>query len=68
VERSTLADGAPIEIRPIVYVYGWRVALAGEVVAARAAVPAERRGNISRGAWFLPVLREPANERAMMEH
>lgn len=58
VERSVLADGTPIEVRPIVYVYGWRAALVGEVVSGRAITPSQRRGNTGRGAWSLPVLRE----------
>jgi hypothetical protein len=66
VERSVfagtgVASSSPtaIEIRPIVYVYGWKAALVGEVVTGRA-IPAggERRGNVSRGAYLLPVLRE----------
>jgi hypothetical protein len=67
VERSVFGNpGIPsgptaIEIRPIVYVYGWKAALVGEVVNGRA-IPAgrERRGNVSRGACLLPVLREAA--------
>ncbi len=67
VTRSVLGgtgNGSPetvqLEIRPLVYVYGWRAALVGEALAGRAvAASAERRGNISRGAAFLPVLREP---------
>jgi hypothetical protein len=67
VERSVfVGTGIPssptaIEIRPIVYVYGWKAALVGEVVTGRA-IPAggERRGNVSRGAYLLPVLREVA--------
>jgi hypothetical protein len=66
VARSVLAPpGTPletapsVELRPIVYVLGWRTALVGEIVTARAVQPGRRRGNISRGARFLPVLREP---------
>src|SRR5262249_6371150 len=75
VQRSVLAGtsvGAPhaveLAIRAIVYVYGWRAAFVSEVVAGRA-VPSglERRGNISRGAWFLPVLRE-ATVKSMRNH
>jgi Circularly permuted ATP-grasp type 2 len=69
VERSVLGatgiatfSSTAVEIRPIVYVYGWKAALVGEVVTGRA-IPAggERRGNVSRGAYLLPVLREASN-------
>jgi hypothetical protein len=62
VERPVLMGSsgpAVFEIRPIVYVYGWRKAIVGEVVSARAnPATSERRGNFSRGACLLPVLRE----------
>ena len=62
IERSVLigaSDPAALEIRPIVYVYGWRKAIVGEVVTARAnPARGERRGNLSRGAFLVPVLRE----------
>jgi len=75
VERSFLPgtgigppDPVQVEIRPIVYVYGWRAAFVGEAVAARALpVNAERRGNISPGGFFLPVLREASNKNAGRE-
>lgn len=73
--RSGSPDAVLLEIRPIVYVYGWQTAFVGEAVAGRAiAVNTERRGNVSRGACFLPVLREnasseslPARDRAAAE-
>jgi hypothetical protein len=67
VPRSILpaAHGSPartayVEIRPIVYVYGWRRALVADIVTGRASVGEHQlHGNISRGAQFLPVIREP---------
>jgi hypothetical protein len=51
--------GASVELRPIIYVYGWRAAAVDRVVTGRAIPPGgDRRGNISRGAQFLPVLLE----------
>lgn len=72
VTRSVLAGtgiGSPdtvrLEIRPLVYVYGWQAAFVGEAVSGRAAAAnADRRGNVSRGASFLPVLREAQNGNA----
>jgi hypothetical protein len=65
VDRSILSDfdaleALPeiVEIRPIVYVYGYGAALVSNAISGRA-VPARRNalGNISQGARFLPVLR-----------
>lgn len=53
------ALAASVEVRPIAYVLGWRTAVVGAVVTARAVCcGGEPRGNISRGAQFLPLLRE----------
>ena len=58
--NGTIAGAASIEVRPIVYVIGWRTAMVANIVSARA-IPSgsNRHGNISRGAQFLPVLLEP---------
>jgi hypothetical protein len=71
IERSVLNGGGPgvleaasLELRPIVYVYGWRAAVVGEVMAARAITHGDRHGNISRGALCVPVLREALRQTA----
>ena len=64
VERSVLPGSEPgrrsaiLELRPIVYVYGWRAALVAQVLAGRAITTGGRLGNVSRGACLLPVLRQ----------
>lgn len=72
ISRSVLAPmdnaaaiAASVEIRPIVYVIGWRTAIVGDCVTARA-IPTggNRYGNISRGAQYLPVLFEPVTSHA----
>jgi hypothetical protein len=58
--EGTVAGAASVEVRPILYVIGWRTAMVADIVTARA-IPSgsNRHGNISRGAQFLPVLLEP---------
>jgi len=62
---GTMEGAASVEVRPIVYVIGWRTAMVAEIVSARA-MPrgSQRHGNISRGAQFLPVLLEPVTSPA----
>jgi hypothetical protein len=58
--NRTIAGAACVEVRPIVYVIGWRTAMVAEIVSARAMpYDSSRHGNISRGAQFLPALLEP---------
>jgi hypothetical protein len=59
VPGSSASSRVFVEIRPIVYVTGWKSALVGGVVAGRAVSGSgDLTGNISRGAWRLPVIRE----------
>jgi uncharacterized circularly permuted ATP-grasp superfamily protein len=59
------ADAWQVELRPIVYVVGAATALVAECPSARAFVNLDGRGvgNMSRGAHYLAVIREPLGTR-----
>jgi uncharacterized circularly permuted ATP-grasp superfamily protein len=60
-DGDSTADAWQVELRPVVYVVGAATCLVAECPSARAFVNADGRGvgNMSRGAHYLAVIREP---------
>lgn len=77
VEPARLTPGGPgavdsyqVEIRPVSYVLGWQEVYVGRQPAGRAisVYDPRRLGNLSQGACYVPVLREPCCNSTIADH